>query len=136
MKAAIPQLRITDTAAERVIHVRKRVARSGPEARLIRAALKSWPPWNGARGGKNVGLLNQGPHLKNVGQEKCRAGAECGNRNADPTVSLQVCESRMERPIELVKNGQEPVGGKKLEQPLIVWRSERLWRFERWLEEI
>lgn len=41
MKAAIPQLRITDTAAERVIHVRKRVARSGPEARLIRAALKT-----------------------------------------------------------------------------------------------
>ena len=41
MKAAIPQLGITDTAVERVIHVRKRVARSGPEARLIRAALKT-----------------------------------------------------------------------------------------------
>lgn len=41
MNAANQQSRIRDTAAERVIHVRKRVARPGPEAQLIRAALKT-----------------------------------------------------------------------------------------------
>ena len=41
MNAAIQQSRIRDTAARRAIHVRNRIARPGPEARLIRAALKT-----------------------------------------------------------------------------------------------
>jgi hypothetical protein len=41
MKAAIQQSLNANAAAKRVIHVRKRIARPGPETRLIRAALKT-----------------------------------------------------------------------------------------------
>jgi hypothetical protein len=41
MTAAIGHSLITSSAARRVIHVRKRIARAGPEDRLIRAALKT-----------------------------------------------------------------------------------------------
>jgi hypothetical protein len=41
MKVASRQSRIADDRAKRIIHVRKRLARPGPETQLIRAALKT-----------------------------------------------------------------------------------------------